>query len=47
MASYQYPAVPLRFTASDVDPLLEHCSKLGASDITLQTGEPIIVEIYG
>lgn len=38
---------PLRFAAKDLDGLLEHCSKIKASDITLQSAEPVIVEVYG
>jgi defect-in-organelle-trafficking protein DotB len=44
---YQFPHEPLRFGAKDVDKLLGHCSKINASDITLQTDEPVTVEIYG
>lgn len=44
---YQFPKEPLRFSASDVDKLLEYCTKIEASDITLQTDEPVTVEIYG
>lgn len=44
---YQLPKEPLRFAADSIDPLLEYCSKLGASDITLQTGEPVVAEVKG
>ncbi|KPJ67144.1 MAG: ATPase [Coxiella sp. DG_40] len=44
---YQLPKEPLRFSATDVDKLLEYCTKIEASDITLQTDEPVTVEIYG
>lgn len=44
---YLFPKEPLKFNATDLEPLLEYCSRLGASDITLQTSEPIIVEISG
>lgn len=44
---YQIPHEPLRFGAKDVDKLLGYCSKINASDITLQTDEPVTVEIYG
>ena len=42
-----YPREPMRFEASNIDDLLVYCQKLEASDITIQTGEPIIVEVYG
>lgn len=42
-----YPREPTRFEASHVDDLLVYCHRLNASDITIQTAEPIIVEIYG
>jgi defect-in-organelle-trafficking protein DotB len=42
-----YPNEPTRFEAKDVDVLLTYCYRLGASDITIQTGEPIVTEIYG
>jgi defect in organelle trafficking protein DotB len=41
------PNEPLRFGADSIDPMFEFCSKLGASDITIQTGEPIVAEIRG
>jgi defect in organelle trafficking protein DotB len=44
---YLYPREPLRFAGTDVDSLLEYCSKLGASDITLQSSEPVVAEIHG
>ncbi|MCK4608553.1 MAG: ATPase, partial [Gammaproteobacteria bacterium] len=46
-SEYQFPNEPLRFGPNDIDKLLGHCSKIEASDITLQTDEPVIVEIYG
>jgi defect-in-organelle-trafficking protein DotB len=42
-----YPNEPLRFTPKHIDELLAFCTDLGASDITLQTGEPIFAEVYG
>lgn len=42
-----FPNEPNRFTTKELDRLLVHCQKLNASDITLQTGEPVIAEIYG
>lgn len=44
---YQLPNEPLRLGADSVDALFTYCSNIGASDITLQTGEPAIVEISG
>lgn len=41
------PDEPTRFTAIHLDDLLEHTTKLDASDVTIQTGEPIFAEIYG
>lgn len=38
---------PLRFTKEEMDRLLVFCHKHNASDITLQTHEPVIAEIYG
>lgn len=45
--SYRFPREPQRFGEQDLDPLLQYCTKIGASDITLQTAEPVIVEIMG
>ncbi len=42
-----YPNEPSRFEAKHVDNLLVFCHRLQASDITIQTSAPIIVEIYG
>ncbi|MCL5261665.1 MAG: Dot/Icm type IV secretion system ATPase DotB [Gammaproteobacteria bacterium] len=44
---YQLPNEPMRFGPDTIDPLLQYCSKLGASDITLQTGEPVFMEVTG
>jgi defect-in-organelle-trafficking protein DotB len=41
------PDEPTRFTPAFMDKMLEHSQKLDASDITIQTGEPIYVEVYG
>lgn len=38
---------PGRFTESDLKLILEHCAKFEVSDITIQTGEPIIMEEFG
>lgn len=44
---FMYKEEPPRFSARDVDGLLIHCWDSKASDITIQTGEQIFVEIYG
>lgn len=45
--SYLFPNEPLRFSPQALDEILVFCTHLSASDITLQTGEPVIAEIYG
>jgi defect-in-organelle-trafficking protein DotB len=45
--SFLFPNEPLRFMPQYLDELLTFCNRLNASDITLQTGEPVIVEVYG
>lgn len=42
-----YPQEPTRLTIDNTNEILIHCVKLGASDITLQSGEPIYGEVYG
>src|SRR3990167_57614 len=42
-----YPNEPSRFEPKHIDNLLVYCHHLGASDITIQTGSPIIAEVYG
>jgi defect in organelle trafficking protein DotB len=44
---YIYPKEPPRFNIEMINDVLVHCVKQGASDITLQTDEPIFAEIYG
>lgn len=46
-SKYLFPKEPLRFNAHSLDALLEYCSNLNASDITIQTGEPVVVEVSG
>lgn len=41
------PDEPTRFTPAFMDKMLEHAQKLDASDITIQTGSPIFIEVYG
>jgi len=47
MADYLFREEPIRLSIELADAIFIHCVKLGASDITLQTGEPIFAEIYG
>lgn len=47
MSDFLFPQEPIRLTIDIVNDIFIHCVKLGASDVTLQTGEPIIAEIYG
>lgn len=41
------PNEPVRFTTAHLNLLLGHCTRLNASDITFQTGEPVYAEVYG
>lgn len=41
------PNEPTRFNPIFMEKMLEHCESLKASDITIQTGSPIIAEVYG
>jgi defect-in-organelle-trafficking protein DotB len=45
--NFSFPNEPLRFTPAETDRLLAFCQQLGASDITIQTGESVFAEIYG
>lgn len=47
VTNFYMPNEPIRFTPEFMNQLLVHCHRLNASDITLQTGEPIFAEIYG
>lgn len=47
MSEYLFPQEPIRLTIDNTNELLIHCVKLGASDVTFQTGEAVIAEIYG
>lgn len=47
MTDFLYPQEPIRLTIDSANDILMHCVKLGASDVTLQTGEPVIAEVYG
>jgi defect-in-organelle-trafficking protein DotB len=44
---YFIPQEPGRFSETDLNLILEHSAKFDVSDITIQTGEPIIMEEYG
>ena len=44
---YQYPNEPSRFEPNNIDDLLLFGHQIGASDITIQTNEPIVAEMYG
>lgn len=44
---FLYPKEPSRFEPRHVDELLVYGHRLNASDITIQTGSPLIAEIYG
>ena len=41
------PNEPTRFTPAFMEKMLEHTESLNASDVTIQTGEPIFAEVYG
>jgi defect-in-organelle-trafficking protein DotB len=41
------PHEPTRFTPAFMEKMLEHAEELQASDITIQTGMPIFIEVYG
>lgn len=47
MTDFLFPQEPVRLTIDSLNEIMIHCVKLGASDITLQTGEPVIAEIFG
>ncbi len=42
-----FPGEPNRFTPGHLEPLLEFCVKQQASDVIFQSGEHIMVEIFG
>lgn len=47
MSDFLFPQEPVRLNIEAVNDILIHCVKLGASDITFQTGEPIFAEVFG
>src|SRR5690242_20348133 len=46
-SEFLYPQEPVRLTIEIVNEILMHAVKFGASDITFQTNEPILAEVYG
>ncbi len=42
-----FPQEPLKFGADNFEHILAYCTQLKTSDITFQTGEPVIAEING
>jgi defect-in-organelle-trafficking protein DotB len=42
-----FPGEPNRFTPAHLEPLLEFCVKQQASDVIFQSGEHVMVEIFG
>ncbi len=47
MSQYLLKQEPQRFTPGEMDQVIVECYKLGASDITFQTNEPVFAEIHG
>lgn len=47
MSNDLMPDEPTRFSPVFMDKMLEHAQQLNASDITIQTGSPIFIEVYG
>lgn len=47
MSEFTYPNEPMRLSIDAMNDILIHCVKLGASDITLQTNEPVFAEVFG
>jgi defect-in-organelle-trafficking protein DotB len=46
-AKYGLPAEPRQMTGAEFDNLLEHCAALNASDVTVQTDQPVYAYIEG
>lgn len=44
---FYYKDEPSVFQGKDIDKILLHTTPLGTSDVTIQTNEPILAEIYG
>ncbi len=47
MNEFLLPDEPIRFSTEAFDRMLLHCVNLSASDITLQTNNPVFAEIHG
>lgn len=47
MNEFLFPQEPVRLSIESTNDILMHCVKLGASDVTIQTNEPVIAEIFG
>lgn len=47
LPDFTFPNEPLRFGPDNFESILAYCSKMNASDITFQTGEPVIAEVTG
>lgn len=47
MTTNYIPNEPVRFTPAHLNQLLAFCHSLDASDITIQTNEPVFAEVYG
>lgn len=45
--AFQYPREPTRFEPRDLDGLLVYCNRMDASDITIQTNQPVTIEVQG
>ena len=46
-SDFLYPQEPSRIEPACLDDLLVYCHRINASDVTIQTGQPIFAEIYG
>ncbi len=44
---FLFPQEPIRLSIDALNDVLIHCVNLGASDVTFQTNEPVIAEIFG
>ena len=47
MSKLVFPNEPIFFTFSHLDRLLIFCHENGASDITIQSGERVLIEVNG
>ncbi len=45
--SFLLPNEPIRFTVEEMDRMLLHATKLGTSDITIQTNACVLAEVHG